>query len=71
MYRYSGIVENADNIKKPSIKESVIRNSERLKTNYKLIKLNNSAQLPFLLSELKYNFTGITTNDVLKGIGLR
>ena len=65
------ILANTDKIKKPSIKESIIRNSERLKTNYKLIKLNNAAPLPFLLNELKYNYTGITTNEVLKGIGLR
>lgn len=65
------ILANTDNIKKPSIKKSIIRNSERLKTNYKLIKLNNTAPLPFLLNELKYNYTGITTNEVLKGIGLK
>ena len=65
------ILANADSIQKPSIKESVIRNTERLNTNYKLIKLDASAQLPFTIDELYYNYRGITTNEVLKGIGLK
>lgn len=65
------ILINADKIKRPSIRESVIGNSERLKMNYKIIRLDNSALLPFELSELKYTFTEITTNEVLKGIGLK
>lgn len=65
------ILVNADGIKKPSIKDSVIRNSDKLRTNYKIIKLNNSAELPFAMSELEYSFNGITTNEVLKGIGLK
>lgn len=65
------ILVNADGIKKPSIKDSVSRNSDKLRTNYKIIKLNNSAELPFAMSELEYSFNGITTNEVLKGIGLK
>lgn len=65
------ILANAQNIKKPSIKESVIRNTERLKINYKLIKLEASAELPFDIDELNYNLNGITTNEVLKGINLK
>lgn len=65
------ILANAENIKKPSIKESVIKNTERLKTNYKLIKLDASAELPFAIDELNYNFNGITTNEVLRGINLK
>lgn len=62
------ILANANDIKKPSIKESIIRNSEKLRTNFKLIKLDNSAQLPFAMRELAYTFTEITTKEVLKGI---
>lgn len=65
------ILVNAENIKKPSVKESIIRNTERLKTNYKIIKLGNTASLPFSLDELVYAYSGITTIDVLKGIGLK
>lgn len=62
------ILANAEKIKKPSIKESILRNSERLKTNYKLIKLGNKVPLPFALQELAYDYKGITTSEVLKGI---
>lgn len=65
------ILANAENIKKLSIRESIIRNAEKLKTNYKLIKLNNTISLPFALHELAYNYIGITTNEVLTGIKLR
>lgn len=65
------ILAHAENIKKPSIRESVIRNTEKLKMNYKIIKLGSTAALPFALPELAYCYTGITTNEVLKGIGLK
>lgn len=65
------ILINAENIKKPPVKESIIRNTERLKTNYKIIKLGNTASLPFSLDELVYAYNGITANDVLRGIGLK
>lgn len=64
------ILLNADKIEKPSIRNSIIKNSERLKTNYKIIKLDNTALLPFALNDLEYNYEGITTNEVLKGIGI-
>lgn len=65
-----GILANAESIEKPSVRDSVIRNSERLRTNYKIIKLDNMAPLPFELKDLAYHFTGMTTKDVLRGIGL-
>lgn len=65
------ILANTEYIKKTSVKESIIKNSERLITNYKMIKLGNSAPLPFGMQELEYFYTGMTTNEVLKGIGLK
>lgn len=65
------ILKNAEKIQKPSVRESVIKNTERLKNNYKIIKLSNTAKLPFSLRELEYSLTDITTNGVLKGIGLK
>lgn len=62
------ILANANDIKKPSIKESIIRNSEKLRTNYTLIKLGNFVPLPFTMSELAYTVTEITTKEVLKRI---
>lgn len=66
-----GVLENAGQIKKPSVRESIIKNAERLKTNYKIIKLENIVDLPFAMAELKFQDSGITTNEVLRGIGLR
>ena len=65
------ILAHTEEIKKPSIKESVIRNAERLKINYKLIRLGNAVSLPFVMPELVFTDTGITTNQVLKGINLK
>lgn len=64
------ILANAERIEKPSVKNSIIRNNELLRTNYKIIKLGNTMPLPFALNDLVYHFTEITTSDVLKGIGL-
>lgn len=65
------IIENADEIEKPSIRQSIKQNSERLINNHHLIKLNNSAGMPFKLNELEYNYSWISMNEVLKAIGLR
>jgi len=65
------ILENAGQIQKSAIRESVIKNSERLKTNQKLITLDNRAKIPFELEELAYRYDGATTGKVLAGIGLR
>lgn len=65
------VLANAENIKKPFIKESIIKNTEKLRINYKIIKLGDTKLLPFSKQELEYCYAGITTNEVLKGIGLR
>lgn len=64
------VILGAENIAKPSIRRSVIENTQRLRDNYKLIKLNHTASLPFTLDELVYSYNGTTTNEVLKEIGL-
>lgn len=65
------ILANAESIKRPSIKESIIKDAGRLRRNYQLIKLENKEPLPFDLHELAYEYDGLTTNEVLKGIGLK
>lgn len=65
------VLSNAETIKKPSIRESIIRNADRLRTNYKLIKLEGAVPLPFTMEELPYQYDGVTTNEVLKGIGVK
>lgn len=65
------ILVNAESIDKPSIKDSIRRNSARLKSNYKIIKLSNAVPLPFNLYDIMYKDMDITTNEVLKRIGLK
>lgn len=65
------ILVNAHKIKRPSVRESIMQSTERLKTNYTLIKLDGGGDLPFTISELLYDYNGATTYEVLQGIGLR
>ncbi len=65
------LLHNAEAIQKPSVKEAILKSAEKLKINYKLIKLDTSAPLPFSPEELAYQFSEITTTEVLRGIGLK
>ena len=65
------IIEKVDKIEKSSIRESVKQYTERLQNNFRLIKLDNRAAIPFALDELEYIYNGVTTNGVLERIGLR
>lgn len=65
------MIAGADHIRKPSIRESVLRNQERIRLNHLLIRLDGTEELPFVMDEMRYTYHGITTTEVLKGIGLR
>ena len=65
------VLLDAEKIAKPSVRESILRNADRLWVNYQMIKLAGGAALPFSGQEMKYRYDGKTTNEVLKGIGLR
>ena len=65
------LLANAESIKKPSVRASVIQNTERLHKNYQIIKLDGQVELPFEMKELFYDYKGTTTNEVLLGIGLK
>lgn len=64
------LLSNAQTIHKPSVRESVLRNTERLKKNYQMIHLTGTEELPFEMEELVYHDSGMTSTDVLKGIGI-
>lgn len=66
-----GILSSAVTIKKSSVRESIIKDADRLRTNYKLIKLEGNVPLPFDMEELVYKYNGAVTGDILKGIGLK
>ncbi len=65
------IIANCDNITKPAIRKSVSESTERLRLNYKLIKLCDCAEIPYSIDEIEYNYNGITTTEVLVSIGLK
>ncbi|MDE6585473.1 MAG: flap endonuclease [Clostridia bacterium] len=64
------VIANAERIERLSLRNSIIENSERLRTNYKLIKLTDGAELPYRLDELVYNSENLTSTEVLKQIGI-
>lgn len=65
------LLKNAEAVKKHSVKKSILESAEKLKINYELIKLDNTAPLPFSAEELTYRFFETTTAEVLHGIGLK
>lgn len=65
------LIVNAEKITKTSVRQSIISNAERLRNNYRMIRLDGQVELPFQLNELTYVYSGMTTNEVLQEIGLK
>lgn len=65
------IIRNVENIEKPSIKKSIADNTDKIRKNYELIKLENNQILQFEKCDLEFMNTNITTTEVLKGIGIK
>lgn len=65
------IIEDVDQIAKPSIRKSVLENADRLRMNSRLIRLDGAGELPFSLEDMRYVRSGMTTSQVLRAIGLR
>lgn len=64
------IIHHVENIDKPSIKKSIIENTNRIRKNYELIKLEKNQLLPYDKCDLKFLNTNKTTTEVLKETGL-
>ena len=65
------MIEQADSIRKPSIRQSVIQNAARIRKNYDLICLSGEAALPFALAQLRWEDSGMTTTQVLEKCGIK
>ena len=66
-----GILTNAEQIAKPSVRASIVNNADRLRLNLRVIKLTDGSQLPFTLEQLVYTLPeGTSTRSVLQSIGL-
>lgn len=66
-----GVLRHADEIAKPSIRESIQQNADRLRLNQQLITLTGCAALPIHVESLACAVGSITTREVLRGIGLQ
>ncbi len=65
------LLQNADLIKQPKLRESVRQNADRLALNLKLITLDGCAAIPFLLEQMKFHPFEFTTNEILQAIGIK
>ena len=65
------LIDCAEEIPKPSVKTAITADTERLRRNYQLIHLTGAKELPFSVDQMVFNDTGLTTTEVLRGIGLR
>ena len=64
------MLQNADQISKPSIRESVKGNIQRIRTNHFLIKLSGTEELPFPVEAMEFRDPGVTSVQVLKELGI-
>ena len=63
------VIENAESIKKPFVKNSIMSGADRLRLNQKLIKLCDNCVLPFGIDELEIETEKVKafqTRDVLE-----
>lgn len=65
------LLQQAETIRKPSVRGAVQSNARRLDKNHALIALQGTEALPFPLDELRFRDPGLTTTQVLTAIGLR
>ena len=65
------IIHNDKDIDKPSIKNSIIENTDRIRRNYELIRLEKNQLLQYDKCDLEFIDVRKTTTEVLKGIGIK
>lgn len=61
----------SDRIKNKRISELITKNLDRIKKNYSIIKLDGKNEIPYKMNQILYVYKGITTTEVLCGIGLK
>ncbi len=65
------LINHTQEIKKPSVRQSIMKDADRLRKNYQLIALSGAEKLPFSMDRMVFEDRGLTTTEVLRGIGLR
>ncbi len=60
------VIARAEQIRKPSVRDSVLRNADRLIHNYDLIYLEGASELPFAPDDMLFGGCARTTMEVLR-----
>ena len=69
--KMENIIRNDKDIDKPSIKNSIIENTDRIRRNYELIRLEKNQLLQYDKCDLEFIDVRKTTTEVLKGRGIK
>ncbi|MDE6618484.1 MAG: 5'-3' exonuclease [Clostridiales bacterium] len=64
------VINRAEQIERPKVRQAIASATERLRTNYKLIKLENYSPLPFGIDELAHDGVQLSSSEILKNIGI-
>jgi len=65
------LLTSTASVNRSSVRQSLEQSISRLRTNYCLIRLNATDDLPFSPDEMAYRDTGMGTTQILTAIGLR
>lgn len=65
------LLKNAEQIKRPSVRQAILDGVDRLEKNRRLIILKGDATLPYSLEALTYHSVNKTTGQVLTAIGVK
>ena len=65
------LLEGWQEIDKPSVRESVHRNTDRIRRNFSLIYLEGAGELPYAWEELSIPLPEVTTMQVLRALEIR
>lgn len=64
------VISNSSQISSERIRLSILNNEQRLKNNYRLIKLKDIGKMPVTLFDAVFTYNGLTTVEVLDRLGL-
>ena len=64
------ILANSQQVEKPSVRRSLEENADRLRKNYRLIRLSGAESVPFTPEEMAYTYRGENSRQVLTAIGI-
>jgi len=65
------LLAHQSKIQRPSIRKALAKAEEQLRRNYRLIRLDGGVPVLRPLAELVWQDSGLTTTEVLAGIGLK